>query len=59
MAISKNRRADGERAGGFPGADIIFRQVVEGVSKQHVGLLPQGCAPTHEGGELYNADDEK
>ncbi len=25
-AISKNRRADGERAGNFPGADIILSQ---------------------------------
>jgi len=58
-AISKNRRADGERAGGFPGADIIFKQMAEGVGRKRVGLLPQGRAPIREGVELYNADDEK
>lgn len=39
-ALSKPRRADGERAGGFPGADIILDQIAtKDVSRKRVGLL--------------------
>lgn len=54
--IQKVRRADGERAGGFPGADIIFRQMTEGVSRKRVGIMPQGRAPIREGVELIDMD---
>ncbi|ROS00030.1 aminomethyltransferase [Sinobacterium caligoides] len=57
--ISKNRRPGGEREGGFPGADVIFKQIADGVSKKRVGLLPQGRAPIREGVELYSAEDKK
>ena len=52
--MQKVRRADGQRAGGFPGADIIFRQIAEGVSRKRVGILPQGRAPVREGAELVD-----
>lgn len=55
-AISKSRRADGARAGGFPGADIVYRQQREGVARRRVGLLPQGRAPVREGAELVDAE---
>ncbi|MEH6823239.1 MAG: glycine cleavage system aminomethyltransferase GcvT [Motiliproteus sp.] len=59
-AISKNRRADGERAGGFPGADIILEQIqTKAVSRKRVGLIGQGKAPIREGAELVNAQGEK
>ena len=59
-AISKNRRADGERAGGFPGADIILEQIVtKDVNRKRVGLVGLGKAPIREGAELFNADGEK
>lgn len=44
-ALSKCRRADGERAGGYPGAEIILQQLSEGVSRRRVGILPAGRAP--------------
>ena len=53
-AMQKVRRADGERAGGFPGADIIFKQLATGVSRKRVGLLVQGRAPVREGAELQD-----
>jgi aminomethyltransferase len=54
-AISKNRRADGERAGGFPGADIILDQIqTKKVNRKRVGLIGQGKAPIREGAELVN-----
>ncbi|MGF6590583.1 glycine cleavage system aminomethyltransferase GcvT [Pseudomonas sp. 2835] len=53
-AISKVRRADGERAGGFPGADAIFAQQHSGVARKRVGLLPQERTPVREGAEIVD-----
>ncbi|MFK3792467.1 glycine cleavage system aminomethyltransferase GcvT [Pseudomonas piscis] len=55
-AISKARRADGPRAGGFPGAAVIFAQQQEGVARKRVGLLPQERTPVREGAEIVDAD---
>ncbi|MBN7798380.1 glycine cleavage system aminomethyltransferase GcvT [Parahaliea mediterranea] len=56
-AISKERRADGVRPGGFPGADIVLEQVAsKQVSRKRVGLLGQGRAPVREGAELFDAE---
>ncbi|MDR9440112.1 MAG: glycine cleavage system aminomethyltransferase GcvT [Halomonas sp.] len=56
-AIGKPRRRGGDRAGGFPGADLILHQVE---SKDHrrkrVGLLGEGRAPVREGAELYDTE---
>jgi aminomethyltransferase len=52
-AIQKVRRADGARAGGFPGADAIFAQLDQGVTRKRVGLLPEGRAPMREGVPLF------
>ncbi|QHD02832.1 glycine cleavage system protein T [Pseudomonas sp. S04] len=57
-AISKPRRADGARAGGFPGAETIFAQQQNGVSRKRVGLLPQERTPVREGAEIVNAAGE-
>lgn len=57
-AISKPRRADGARAGGFPGAEAIFAQQQNGVSRKRVGLLPQERTPVREGAEIVNAAGE-
>jgi aminomethyltransferase len=53
-AISKARRADGTRAGGFPGAETIFAQQQAGVGHKRVGLLPQERTPVREGAEIVN-----
>ena len=55
-AISKARRADGARAGGFPGAERIFAQQQAGVDSKRVGLLPQERVPVREGAEIVDAD---
>lgn len=57
-AISKVRRADGERAGGFPGAEQIFAQQHQGVARKRVGLLPQERTPVREGAEIVDASDK-
>jgi aminomethyltransferase len=52
-AIQKVRRTGGERAGGFPGADIILHQLEQGAPQKRVGLLPDGRAPMRDGTVLY------
>ncbi|RMV65299.1 Aminomethyltransferase [Pseudomonas coronafaciens pv. atropurpurea] len=56
-AISKVRRADGARAGGFPGAELIFDQQTNGVDKKRVGLLPQERTPVREGTQIVDEQD--
>jgi aminomethyltransferase len=50
--ISKTRRAGGERAGGFPGAQAILAQLAGGVTRRRVGLRPEGRAPVRAGAPL-------
>ncbi|MDB1126025.1 glycine cleavage system aminomethyltransferase GcvT [Vibrio sp. kj40-1] len=54
--ISKNRRSEGERAGGFPGADIILNQIItKDILRKRVGLVGQTKAPVREGCKLFDA----
>ncbi|NOH48951.1 glycine cleavage system aminomethyltransferase GcvT [Vibrio rotiferianus] len=58
--IQKVRRADGERAGGFPGADIILKQIeTKDVVRKRIGLVGQTKAPVREGAELFDAEGNK
>jgi aminomethyltransferase len=56
-AIQKSRRRGGVREGGFPGTDIILRQLDEGTSRQRVGLRSKDRTPVRGGSKLYK--DEK
>ncbi|CAM3412805.1 glycine cleavage system aminomethyltransferase GcvT [Halomonas lysinitropha] len=57
-AIGKPRRRGGERAGGFPGADLILHQVAEkDHRRKRVGLLGERRAPVREGADLYDGED--
>lgn len=51
-SIGKRRREDG----GFPGAEIVQKQIADGVSRKRVGILPDGRAPAREGTEIQDAD---
>ncbi|MFN4098799.1 MAG: glycine cleavage system aminomethyltransferase GcvT [Pararhodobacter sp.] len=55
-AIQKSRRT-GPRAGGFPGADRILRELTEGPARRRVGLLPETRAPMREGTKLFASED--
>ncbi|WP_190336514.1 glycine cleavage system aminomethyltransferase GcvT [Vibrio sp. S9_S30] len=58
--IQKVRRAEGERAGGFPGAEIILDQIAtKEVSRKRIGLIGQTKAPVREGAKLFDADDNE
>ncbi|MBE9539968.1 MAG: glycine cleavage system aminomethyltransferase GcvT [Proteobacteria bacterium] len=48
-SISKARRVDGERPGGFPGADIIFERMVNKPALRRVGLSVEGKRPVRDG----------
>lgn len=56
-AIQKVRRADGARAGGFPGAARILEQMADGAARKRVGLRPTGRAPMREGVALFASED--
>lgn len=53
-ALSKSRRRDGARPGGYPGAEVIFEQIETGVTRQRVGLLPQGKMPVRDGAAIVD-----
>jgi aminomethyltransferase len=58
--IQKVRRTDGERAGSFPGADIILDQIAtKNVTRKRIGLVGQTKAPVREGAKLFDADDNE
>ncbi len=56
-AIQKARRAQGDRAGGFPGAEIIHHHLSNGTLRKRVGLRPEGRAPMREGVELFGDEN--
>ncbi len=51
-SVGKRRREEG----GFPGADVVQRQLADGVTRRRVGLLPEGRAPAREGTVITDAD---
>ncbi|MGN6116690.1 MAG: glycine cleavage system aminomethyltransferase GcvT [Nitrobacter sp.] len=52
-SVQKSRRNGGARAGGFPGADVIFALFDNGAFRRPVGLRPDGRAPVREGAALF------
>ena len=46
--VGRRRRAEG----GFPGADVIARQIADGVERKRVGLQPDGKAPARAHAEV-------
>lgn len=50
-SIQKRRREEG----GFPGADVVKRQIAEGPARKRVGILPEGRAPAREHTEIWDA----
>lgn len=48
--IGKRRREQG----GFPGAEVILRQLAQGADRRLVGIRPDGRAPAREGTEIHH-----
>ena len=56
--VQKVRRTGGARAGGFPGAEVVLGELINGANNKRVGLIPEGRAPMREGVSLFaNTDD--
>ena len=55
-ALSKARRRDGARPGGYPGAGAVMVQLDNGAARRRVGIRPEGRAPLREGVELVGED---
>lgn len=53
-ALSKARRADGARPGGYPGDAVVLGQLADGAPRRRVGLRPEGRAPVRGGTELVD-----
>ena len=56
-AIGKARKPGGARAGGFPGADVVFAALDDGPARLRVGLAPEGKAPVRAGVALYATEN--
>ena len=52
-AFQKARKAGGDRAGGFPGADRILEELESGTTRHRVGLKPEGKAPVRAHAQLF------
>jgi aminomethyltransferase len=56
-SVPKSRRPGGARAGGFPGADVIFADLESGPMRLRVGIKPDGRAPVRAPSALYASPD--
>ncbi|MFC6632756.1 glycine cleavage system aminomethyltransferase GcvT [Microbulbifer taiwanensis] len=53
-SISKSRRADGAKSGGFLGADVVLDQIASGTSKKRVGFSVEGRMPVRAGADIID-----
>ncbi len=53
-AIPRVRRDGGERAGGFPGADVVLAQLNRGATRRRLGIRPRDRTPVRGGAPLYS-----
>ncbi len=53
-SIGKDRRADGKRPGGFPGAERIFQLIEHKPPLRRVGLVVDGKRPVREGQAVFD-----
>ncbi|MEE3241178.1 MAG: glycine cleavage system aminomethyltransferase GcvT [Pseudomonadota bacterium] len=57
-SISRSRRANGDKAGGFPGADKLFSQPQNTVLRRRVGFTVDSRAPVREGAEVVDQNQQ-
>lgn len=58
--ISKSRRVDGIREGGFIGDEVILSQIAnKTMTRQRIGLVGQTKAPVREGSRLFDENDNE
>ncbi len=57
--IPSVRRQGGVREGGFPGSELIFREIVDGSRRRRIGLVPEGRAPMRRSALIFANDDAR
>lgn len=57
-SISKSRRPGGAKAGGYPGAERVARELSDGTARTRVGMGVLGKRPVREGQNVLNAAGE-
>ena len=57
-SVSKTRRPGNIKEGGFPGYEVLSKQLKEGVKQMLIGLKPQGRSPIRGGNKIYNHETE-
>lgn len=58
-AIPKVRRPDGERAGGYIGAEALSEQILKGAPRKLVGLKIEGKMPIRAHTPIFNGDNQQ
>ena len=58
FAIPKSRRTGGAKAGGFPGAGVILRQLEQGATRKLVGLISDDPVPIRSHAAIVDAADQ-
>jgi glycine cleavage system T protein (aminomethyltransferase) len=53
-SISRSRRINGDNPGGFPGDEVILREIENGVTRKRVGFVVDGRVPVREGATLLD-----
>ena len=53
-SISKSRRANGDKAGGFLGAEAVLAHIADGVARKRVGFTVQGRVPVRAGADIID-----
>ncbi|MDX1353257.1 MAG: glycine cleavage T C-terminal barrel domain-containing protein, partial [Thiomicrorhabdus sp.] len=56
--LSKTRRQEGVRPGGYLGAQVIMQQLIQGVARKRVGIQALGKMPVREGAELIDENKQ-
>lgn len=59
FAIAKSRRVGGAKAGGYPGAQTVAEQAVNGTQRRLVGLTSREAIPIRAGAPIIDQDDNK
>ena len=58
FAIPKSRRSGGQKAGGFPGAQALLRQMADGAHRKLVGLSSYDPVPVRPHAQIVDSQDQ-
>jgi len=59
FAVARSRRTGGAKAGGFPGAARVLRELVEGAPRQLIGLVSDDGVPVRAHASVVDAQDRQ